>query len=125
MHEGLRFDDFLVATSCRSCKDAYLHEWQDAIHPGRHQQIVIEDHCVGLQPVHAELPNGNTFMEPDTKPGQPHKSRLKAATCDSCDAAWLENIPTPRCVYACPRDAPHRVTGPDLLKMVNQSQGRS
>src|SRR5439155_19455260 len=49
IREGLRFGDYLVTTSCRSCKDAYCMIGcpVDSIHRGNHLQIVIEDHCIG------------------------------------------------------------------------------
>lgn len=128
--EGLRFGDFLVATACRSCEDAYCMIGcpVDAIHRGKHRQIVIEDHCIGCGECARNCPYGNIFMEPNnrelmevddpTRPGQTQEvARPKAATCDLCDAEGREDRPRPRCVYACPHDAAHRMTGEDLLTM--------
>jgi Fe-S-cluster-containing dehydrogenase component len=132
--EGLRFGDFLVATACRSCTDAYCMVGcpVDAIHRGKHHQIVIEDHCIGCGLCARNCPYHNISMEIDTRerleaddpdrPGQSHHvARPKAATCDLCDAAGREDRPTPRCVYACPHDAAHRMTGEELLVRVTGS----
>jgi Fe-S-cluster-containing hydrogenase component 2 len=136
LRAGLRFGDFLVATACRSCKDAncMIGCPVDAIHRGRHLQIVIEDHCIGCNLCERNCPYGNIFMEPNTQdlmeaddpddPSKPHfVARLKAATCDLCDAAGREEVPTPRCVYACPHDAAYRMTGEELRTAVKASKG--
>lgn len=88
----------------------------DAIHRGKHQQIVIEDHCIGCGLCSRNCPYGNIFMAQDVRSPV---ARLKAATCDLCDAEGREDHPTPRCVYACPHDAAHRMTGDQLLRAVN------
>ena len=131
LREGVRFGDFLVATACRSCKDAYCMIGcpVDAIHRGRHQQIVIEDHCIGCGLCERNCPYGNISMHSNLQdlmnaddpkhPGHSHVvARAKAATCDLCDADGVHSEPTPRCVYACPHDAAHRMTGEQLLSAV-------
>jgi len=145
--EGRQFGDYMVARSCRSCKDAYCMVGcpVDSIHRGKHLQIVIEDHCIGCGLCAENCPYDNIFMPPNLKaapelaesgapPGgvseaagrgeaQP-AGRLdvraevrqpKAATCDLCDAEGERDEPLPRCVYACPHDAAHRMTGEQLL----------
>ena len=131
LRDGLRFGDYLVATSCRSCHDAYCMIGcpVDSIHRGRHQQIVIEDHCIGCGLCAKNCPYGNISIEPDMKhqitlpdaahPGQARQvARLKASVCDLCDSEGQRDEPLPRCVYACPHDAAHRMTGAELLKLV-------
>jgi Fe-S-cluster-containing hydrogenase component 2 len=128
LRDGLRFGDFLVATSCRSCTDAYCMIGcpVDAIHRGRRLQIVIEDHCIGCGLCARNCPYGNIFMEYEGEdsdhPSQMHvvagARNSKAVTCDLCDAKGREEHPTPRCVYACPHDAAHRMSGDDLLGKV-------
>ena len=138
LREGLRFGDFLVATACRSCKDAYCMIGcpVDAIHRGKHLQIVIEDHCIGCGLCAQNCPYGNISMELNTQvlmevddPRNPGLKQLrprpKAATCDLCDAEGHESRPTPRCVYACPHDAAHRMTGEELLIKVEGVQHES
>jgi Fe-S-cluster-containing hydrogenase component 2 len=129
LREGLRFGSYLVATACRSCKDAYCMIGcpVDSIHRGKHLQIVIEDHCIGCGLCAQNCPYGNIFMIPNNSrqsetTGGPVQNRLvaaaKAATCDLCDADGRLQTPVPRCVYACPHDAAFRMTGEDLLKKV-------
>jgi len=108
LREGLLFGDYLVAHSCRSCKDAWCMIGcpVDAIHRGKHYQIVIEDHCIGCGLCARNCPYDNIFMEPNARermevsdpehPGQTHLvARPKAATCDLCDPAGRENRPKP------------------------------
>jgi Fe-S-cluster-containing hydrogenase component 2 len=67
------------------------------------------------------VPNLHRQMEaPDPeRPGKTiHKPRPRAATCDLCDAEGDRDKPLPRCVYACPHDAAHRMTGDELFKQV-------
>lgn len=129
--DGMQFKNWLVATACRSCKDAYCMIGcpVDAIHRGKHQQIVIEDHCIGCGLCEKNCPYGNITMVPDqrriietTDPDNPTETlkvaQLKAATCDLCDAKGEMDEPVPRCVYACPHDAAHRMTGEELLAKV-------
>jgi Fe-S-cluster-containing hydrogenase component 2/CRP-like cAMP-binding protein len=131
LREGLRFGNSLVATSCRSCKDAYCMIGcpVDSIHRGKHLQIVIEDHCIGCGLCANNCPYGNIWMVPNHKPmpgsrgenaqgGSDRQARIKAAACDLCDAKGELEVPQPRCVYACPHDAAHRMTGEQLLKRV-------
>jgi Fe-S-cluster-containing hydrogenase component 2 len=134
LREGLRFGEYLVATSCRSCRDAYCMIGcpVDAIHRGKHQQIVIEDHCIGCGLCARNCPYGNISMLPNLRDmiemgviPEEHETktvaRLKAAVCDLCDAEGHLGQPQPRCVYACPHDAAHRYTGDQLLELVTNS----
>jgi Fe-S-cluster-containing hydrogenase component 2/CRP-like cAMP-binding protein len=131
IREGARFGDYLVATACRSCKDAYCMIGcpVDAIHRGKHLQIVIEDHCIGCGLCASNCPYGNISMVPDensaltrrradTSNGGSATAQPKASTCDLCDAEGARDTPMPRCVYACPHDAAHRMPGDQLLQKV-------
>ena len=97
IREGPRFGDFIVARSCRSCHDAYCMEGcpVDAIHRGRHKQIVIEDHCISCR-LCTNCPYDNIWMEelktPSAAAGSVRLSpsvakSLKALTCNLCGAA--------------------------------------
>jgi Fe-S-cluster-containing hydrogenase component 2 len=123
LREGARFGDFLVATACRSCKDAYCMIGcpVDAIHRGKHLQIVIEDHCIGCGLCATNCPYGNISMVPNLLEGRA-SAQPKASTCDLCDAEGQRDKPMPRCVYACPHDAAHRMPGDELLKKVLTSR---
>ncbi len=132
--EGLRFGDYLVATSCRSCKDAYCMIGcpVDAIFRGKHGQIVIADHCIGCGLCAQNCPYGNISMQENLREliavadlSHPGGTRMipqrKASTCDLCDRDGRELTPLPRCVLACPHDAAHRMTGAEFLKAVSES----
>ena len=132
LREGVRFGNYVVATSCRSCTDAHCMIGcpVDSIHRGKHQQIVIEDHCIGCGLCEANCPYGSIFMLPNRHklieghdPARPGKARLvgqpKAAVCDLCDAHGDRSSPQPQCVAACPHDAAFRLTGPELLERVS------
>ena len=129
LREGMRFGNYTVATSCRSCTDAHCMVGcpVDSIHRGRHQQIVIEDHCIGCGLCASNCPYGSIFMMPN----QRHKvevqdpvhldktirvGHLKAAACDLCDSHGDLAKPEPQCVASCPHDAAFRMTGPELLE---------
>lgn len=140
LRDGLRFDNYLIATACRSCVDPHCMFGcpVDSIHRGKHLQIVIEDHCIGCGLCAENCPYGNIFMVPNEKgriampdPDIPNKTHLvarpKAVTCDLCDAEGERETPKPRCVAACPHDAAHRMTGEELLQKVlvkNQKQAK-
>jgi len=138
LRDGLRFENFLIGTACRSCADPYCMVGcpVDAIHRGRHLQIVIEDHCIGCGLCAANCPYGNISMAPNLRrklevpdPGRPGKTvkvaQPKASTCDLCDAEGNRATPLPRCVYSCPHDAAKRMSGEELLRIAmasNQSK---
>ena len=69
IRDGLRLENFLIAASCRSCKDAYCMIGcpVDSIHRGKHQQIVIEDHCIGCGLCATNCPFGNINMPENEK----------------------------------------------------------
>ncbi|MBA4189550.1 MAG: hypothetical protein C0467_16315 [Planctomycetaceae bacterium] len=125
LREGLRFGDFLVATSCRSCHKPYCMEGcpVDAIHRrGQHLEVVIENHCIGCGLCERNCPYGSIHMVARTQPnpdaaaipgGNPHVTAARrAVNCDLCNGG------EPFCVQACPHIAAHRTTGPDLLDEV-------
>lgn len=131
LRDGPRLDNFVVATSCRSCTDPHCMVGcpVDSIHRGKHLQIVIEDHCIGCGLCAENCPYGSIFMLPNERShiqipegisiGPDRRvAQLKAANCDLCDAAGDRSFPRPACVAACPHDAAFRMTGPQLLKRV-------
>jgi len=125
IRDGLRFDRYLVATSCRSCRDPLCMVGcpVGSIRRRNSMEIVIEDWCIGCGQCASNCPYGNINMHPFPvqidDPAQPGRmiasTRLKATGCDLC----TEHA-EPSCVYACPHDAAHRVNPPvffaDLLK---------
>ncbi|MDB5311774.1 MAG: hypothetical protein JWO38_5976 [Gemmataceae bacterium] len=125
LREGLRFGDFLVATSCRSCHTPYCMEGcpVDAIHRrGAHLEVIIENHCIGCGLCEKNCPYGAIQMVPRAATRGAGlalgaeapliAAPRRAANCDLC------NGDEPFCVQACPHEAAFRLTGPDLLKEV-------
>ena len=133
MRDGMHYGNYLVATSCRSCTDAHCMVGcpVDSIHRGKHQQIVIEDHCIGCGLCASNCPYGSIFMMPNERkliaaPDPEHPNRIvkvgqmKAAACDLCDAHGHHSSPHPKCVAACPHDAAFRMSGPELLERISR-----
>jgi Fe-S-cluster-containing hydrogenase component 2 len=125
LREGLRFGDFLVATSCRSCHKPYCMEGcpVDAIHRrGNHLEVVIENHCIGCGLCERNCPYGAIHMVPRGTPnldaaaypeGNPNVTAARrAVNCDLC------NGDEPYCVQSCPHEAAYRKSGPALLEEV-------
>jgi Fe-S-cluster-containing dehydrogenase component len=123
IREGLRFENFLVATSCRSCLDptCLIGCPVDAIHRRKRREISIEAWCIGCGLCARSCPYGNIHMTPfaDGKRAEP---AFKATTCDLCQD--LSPQADPSCVYACPHDAAHRKNGRELLKEVEAKRAR-
>ena len=115
VREGVRFDKYLVATSCRSCADPLCLVGcpVGAIHRKDSLEILVEDWCIGCGLCAKQCPYGNINMHPvpgmeDADPAGPghHKAEVKskAVTCDLCSG-----MSEPSCVYACPHGAALRV----------------
>ena len=123
LRDGLRYDKYLVATTCRTCRDPLCMTQcpVGSIRRKDNLEIIIEDWCIGCSKCAELCPFGNINMHPvelmeEVKAAQaapangtpakapaPKKSS-KAATCDLCT-----DLSTPSCVYACPHDAARRV----------------
>jgi CRP-like cAMP-binding protein/Fe-S-cluster-containing hydrogenase component 2 len=113
VRDGLRYDKYLVATSCRSCRDPLCMVGcpVGSIRRRASLDIVIEDWCIGCGLCAESCPYGNINMHPFTietdDPEGGHRKaavREKATTCD-LSADYRE----PVCVYACPHGAAMRV----------------
>ncbi len=130
IRDGLRFDHYLVATSCRTCRDPLCMVGcpVGAIRRKESLEIVIEDWCIGCSLCAKQCPYGNISMvelssrsgdgtalesAPSSgAPGSPSapaarvaaKPKTKATTCDLC-----MDHGEPACVASCPHDAAHRV----------------
>jgi len=144
IREGLRFDKFLVASSCRSCLDPYCLVGCPTGAIGRKgtMEILIDDTCIGCGRCSENCPYGNINMQGFDKmiEDPKRKGRLirelapdpqrggrmmpvvqqKATMCDLCHSV----DGTPSCVYACPHDAAHRMTGRELIDLVELSTRR-
>ena len=118
IREGLRFEKYLVPTSCRACTDPVCMTRcpVGSIRRKGTLDIVIENWCIGCTNCATDCPFGNINMVPVGNLVQiagsgakaPVKATaegaLKAATCDLC-----VDYKEPNCVRACPHDAAFRV----------------
>ncbi len=114
VRDGLRFDKYLVATSCRACTDplCMIGCPVGSIRRRESLEILIEDWCIGCSKCANQCPYGNINMQPfevmKEDPDHPGQKKAvfekKALTCDLCSG-----LDEPSCVYACPHDAAIRV----------------
>ena len=114
IRDGLRWDKYLVATSCRHCKDPLCMVGcpVGSIRRRTTLDIVIEDWCIGCGLCANNCPYGNINMHPfeSLVPDPAHAGKkvaevhTKATACNLC-----MDQGEPSCVYACPHDAAHRV----------------
>jgi len=120
IREGLRFDHYLVATSCRQCRDPLCMVGcpVGSIRRRNTLEVIIEDWCIGCGLCASNCPYGNINMHPfPVEMEDPaHAGRkvamtkVKATSCDLC-----HDHAEPSCVYACPHDAAHRVNPPEFF----------
>lgn len=129
IRDGLRLDHYLVATSCRQCKDPLCMVGcpVGAIRRRNSLEITIEDWCIGCGLCANNCPYGNINMHPfqvqTDDPAHPGRRiaevKTKATACNLCP-----DHDEPNCVYACPHDAAHRVKPreffADLAKETNK-----
>jgi CRP-like cAMP-binding protein/Fe-S-cluster-containing dehydrogenase component len=114
VREGLRFENYLVATSCRQCRDPLCMVGcpVGSIRRRNSLEVIIEDWCIGCGLCARNCPYGNINLHPfevmlqDLERGGRKKAvvQQKATSCDLCT-----HLKVPSCVYACPHDAAHRV----------------
>ena len=114
VRDGLRFDHYLVATSCRQCRDPLCMVGcpVGAIRRRNSLEVIIEDWCIGCGLCARNCPYGNINLHPfevlADDPERPGRKKAvvkqKATSCDLCT-----HLKEPSCVYACPHDAAHRV----------------
>ncbi|HMD40278.1 MAG TPA: cyclic nucleotide-binding domain-containing protein, partial [Candidatus Acidoferrum sp.] len=114
VREGLRFDQYLVATSCRQCRDPLCMVGcpVGSIRRRNSLEVIIEDWCIGCGLCARNCPYGNINLHPFEvkvedleRPGRTKAVvKQKATSCDLCT-----HLKEPSCVYACPHDAAHRV----------------
>jgi CRP-like cAMP-binding protein/Fe-S-cluster-containing dehydrogenase component len=114
VRDGLRFDHYLVATSCRQCRDPLCMVGcpVGSIRRRNSLEVIIEDWCIGCGLCARNCPYGNINLHPfEVMADDPEHAgrkravvRQKATSCDLCT-----HLKEPSCVYACPHDAAHRV----------------
>jgi CRP-like cAMP-binding protein len=114
VRDGLRFDHYLVATSCRQCRDPLCMVGcpVGSIRRRNSLEVIIEDWCIGCGLCARNCPYGNINLHPfevmaeegEHAGRQKAVIKQKATSCDLCT-----HLKEPSCVYACPHDAAHRV----------------
>jgi len=114
VRDGLRFEQYLIATSCRQCRDPLCMVGcpVGSIRRRHSLEVIIEDWCIGCGLCARNCPYGNINLHPfqvmNEDPDHPGRTKAvvkqKATSCDLCT-----NLAEPSCVYACPHDAAHRV----------------
>jgi len=114
VRDGLRFDHYLVATSCRQCRDPLCMVGcpVGSIRRRNSLEVIIEDWCIGCGLCARNCPYGNINLhpfevmsdDPEHTGRQKATIKQKATSCDLCT-----HLKGPSCVYACPHDAAHRV----------------
>jgi CRP-like cAMP-binding protein/Fe-S-cluster-containing dehydrogenase component len=129
IRDGLRLDHYLVATSCRQCKDPLCMVGcpVGSIRRRNSLEITIEDWCIGCGLCASNCPYGNINMHPfevqADDPASPGRKiaqvRTKATACNLCP-----DHDEPNCVYACPHDAAHRVNPRDFFADLAEPVGK-
>jgi CRP-like cAMP-binding protein/formate hydrogenlyase subunit 6/NADH:ubiquinone oxidoreductase subunit I/ferredoxin len=124
IREGQRFDKYLVATSCRHCRDPLCMVGcpVGSIRRRNSLEVIIENWCIGCGLCAKNCPYGNISMHPFTvlenDPVNAGRQiavvKHKATSCDLCT-----DHAEPTCVYACPHDAAHRVEPNEFFRWVN------
>jgi CRP-like cAMP-binding protein/Fe-S-cluster-containing dehydrogenase component len=126
IRDGLRFDNFLIATSCRQCRDplCMIGCPVGSIRRRNSLEIIIEDWCIGCGACAESCPYGNINLHEFVVEGSPNpqatqKARVvrKATSCNLC-----HEHAEPSCVYACPHDAAHRVTPTTFFSQLMSSR---
>jgi CRP-like cAMP-binding protein/Fe-S-cluster-containing hydrogenase component 2 len=121
LRDGVRFEQYLVATSCRQCRDplCMIGCPVGSIRRRNSLEVIIEDWCVGCGLCASNCPYGNITLHDFAGDGQ--KKVRKATSCDLC-----HDLKEPSCVYACPHDAAHRVKPDEFFaKILNNESGRT
>ena len=126
LRDGLRYDRFLVATSCRQCRDPLCMVGcpVGSIRRKESLEIVIEDWCIGCELCAKQCPYGNINMHPfdsmDREAGEDRAGaakatlKQKATTCDLCT-----DQREPACVASCPHEAAWRVEPRPFFEMIS------
>lgn len=132
VRDGLRYENFLVATSCRQCTDpmCMIGCPVGSIRRRETLEVIIEDWCIGCDKCAKNCPYGNISMhefdieslggrvyegqkqiEKEDASGRKRAYIKKATTCDLCT-----DLAEPSCVYACPHDAALRGDPKQIVK---------
>jgi len=107
IRDGLRYDRFLMPTSCRTCHDplCMIGCPVGALRRTDSLEVLIEDWCIGCGLCVGNCPYGHLNLHGTGVHGRAAAGLPpKAIRCDLC-----AELKVPVCVYACPHDAVLRV----------------
>jgi len=115
IRDGLRFENYFVATSCRQCRDPLCMVGcpVGSIRRRNSLEVIIEDWCVGCGLCANNCPYGNINLHEFPAPDGAHAHKPTVRKATSCNLCY--DHPEPSCVYACPHDAAHRVNPPEFF----------
>ncbi len=129
LRDGVRFENYLVATSCRQCRDprCMIGCPVGSIRRRNSLEVIIEDWCVGCGLCAQNCPYGNITVQEfdprgnavalrDVQGDKDDASSGKVRKATSCDLC--HDLSEPSCVYACPHDAAHRVKPNEFFAQV-------
>jgi CRP-like cAMP-binding protein/Fe-S-cluster-containing hydrogenase component 2 len=107
IRDGLRYDRFLVATACRSCRDPLCMTQcpVGSIRRKESLEIIIEDWCIGCSKCAELCPYGNINMHSFEVTKEMPVSEKKAAPAKK-EAAPASNVPAAAKPAAAPKAAP-------------------
>lgn len=140
IRDGLRYENYLVATSCRQCTDpmCMIGCPVGSIRRRESLEVIIEDWCIGCDKCAKNCPYGNISMhefdvqslskvyegqkqiEREDASGRKRAYIKKATTCDLCT-----DLEEPSCVYACPHDAAIRGDPNTIVKQRDRQKKSS
>jgi CRP-like cAMP-binding protein/Fe-S-cluster-containing hydrogenase component 2 len=107
IRDGLRYDRYLMPTSCRACHDplCMIGCPVGALRRTDSLEVLIEDWCIGCGLCVANCPYGHLNLHGRGEDGRAVAGPPpKAIRCDLC-----AELKEPPCVYACPHEAVLRV----------------
>jgi Fe-S-cluster-containing hydrogenase component 2 len=121
IREGLRFENFLVATSCRQCRDPLCMVGCPVGAIRRRNRSKSSSKtgasAAACAPTTAPTATSRCIRSGDggnrTTGQRAEVTKKKATSCDLCT-----NHAEPSCVYACPHDAAHRVDPNEFFQQV-------
>jgi CRP-like cAMP-binding protein/Fe-S-cluster-containing hydrogenase component 2 len=128
VRDGLRLEHFLVATSCRHCLDPLCMVCPvGAIQRQPSLDILIDNSCIGCGECAKNCPYGNINMHEfevvynegwSTSAMASTHTKKKATVSKATNCNLCAELKEPSCVYACPHDAAHRVSGKEFNAML-------
>jgi len=97
VRDGLRFDHFLVATSCRQCRDPLCMVGcpVGSIRRRNSLEVIIEDWCIGCGLCARNCPYGNINLHPFEVLAEDSRSSRPQESHDQAKSHFLRSLHTP------------------------------